>query len=219
MKGLNTTVLVIILCTSQILAQSRGIYIEFEEVQDIYSLLKEQASAIPKEKASVLGLIKEQGPWVNHYTYEYINGKSAFRFLNSNVQHLSDYIAQLRNFEEEKIYLIAAKDTTLGYVDTVECHEWQLVPGETKNIAGYECKKAIFKNSVVWYAEDIPIPDGPGKPWCGLPGMILMCEYSPYHSMTAKRVETRNNIIIEFPKNTKPFPSVRKGVNWKTSDN
>ena len=57
---------------------------------------------------------------------------------------------------------------------------WQL-SNETTNILGHSCHKATTnfrgREWTVWYAEDIPLSNGPWK-FCGLPGLILKAEDS-----------------------------------------
>lgn len=53
--------------------------------------------------------------------------------------------------------------------------QWK-IDGETKMIESYLCKKAIGKyrnrNYVAWFAESVPIPDGPYV-FKGLPGLVM----------------------------------------------
>ena len=66
------------------------------------------------------------------------------------------------------------------YEEPFPQYSWQL-SNETINILGHQCQKATTKfrgrEWIVWYAEDIPISDGPWK-FCGLPGLILKAEDS-----------------------------------------
>ena len=60
--------------------------------------------------------------------------------------------------------------------EDVETPDWQLIPDSTTEIIDYHCQlaKTNFKGRTwyVWYAEDIPMQEGPWK-LCGLPGLIL----------------------------------------------
>lgn len=81
------------------------------------------------------------------------------------------------NFKENKII----SKRTLGS-DGYKVHEdlksieWQLIPGEIKNINGFKSYKAKGefrgRNYVAWYSPDIPLRVGPWK-FQGLPGLIL----------------------------------------------
>ncbi len=61
------------------------------------------------------------------------------------------------------------------YEEEMPVQAWQLKK-DTMTVCGYLCKKAITtfrgRNYVAWYAEAIPIGDGPWK-FSGLPGLIL----------------------------------------------
>ena len=61
------------------------------------------------------------------------------------------------------------------YEDIPSALNWQLI-NETKEILGYKCRKAIGKYRgrlyTAWYAEKLPINDGPFV-FRGLPGLIL----------------------------------------------
>lgn len=60
--------------------------------------------------------------------------------------------------------------------ENIEIPNWQLVADSTADIIGYHClsAKTKFKGRTwyAWYAEDIPMQEGPWK-LCGLPGLIL----------------------------------------------
>ena len=60
--------------------------------------------------------------------------------------------------------------------ENIEIPNWQLVSDSTADIIGYHCllAKTKFKGTTwyAWYAEDIPMQEGPWK-LCGLPGLIL----------------------------------------------
>ena len=66
--------------------------------------------------------------------------------------------------------------TTYHCIEKDETPDWQLIPDSTTTIIGYHCQlaKTNFKGRtwLAWYAEDIPVPEGPWK-LCGLPGLIL----------------------------------------------
>jgi len=59
--------------------------------------------------------------------------------------------------------------------DKDACQQWQLTE-ETREILGYECRKAICsfrgRDYEAWYAEDQPMPRGPYY-FQGLPGLII----------------------------------------------
>lgn len=61
------------------------------------------------------------------------------------------------------------------YTEELPRFDWALLD-DTKNILGYECRKATAtfrgRDYTAWYAPDIAVSDGPWK-LCGLPGLIL----------------------------------------------
>ncbi len=75
---------------------------------------------------------------------------------------------------------------------------WKLEDG-TKNILGYNCKKATSKNSrgneiVAWYTEEIQVPSGPDQ-FCGLPGMVLGVDVNKGESvLTATAIDKKVDI-------------------------
>lgn len=100
--------------------------------------------------------------------------------------------------------------------DTIGDQQWELHPDESKQIAGYEVRKATThfrgRNYTAWYAPKIPIPAGPWK-LGGLPGLILEA-YDDVEevifSLTALNVPTQEAVLIKPPKT-----SVRM-VDWPT---
>ncbi len=74
--------------------------------------------------------------------------------------------------------------------------DWMLT-NETKEINGFLCKKATlteFDNMfskksecVAWYAEDIPVHDGPERYW-GLPGLVLEIIYDSGLNIVADKI-------------------------------
>lgn len=65
-------------------------------------------------------------------------------------------------------------------LDPLKKFDWKLTK-ETKNIMGYEVRKAIaedeFAKYVAWYTSKIPISNGPAEFW-GLPGLIIEIQKS-----------------------------------------
>lgn len=58
-------------------------------------------------------------------------------------------------------------------------YHWQIDPADSKTVLGYPCRRATCnyqgQEIVAWFAEEIPIPDGP-RNFAGLPGLILLLE-------------------------------------------
>ena len=75
----------------------------------------------------------------------------------------------------KSIQLESVGTTDYKCTENVETPDWQLIPDSATTIIGYHCQlaKTNFKGRTwyAWYAEDIPLPEGPWK-LIGLPGLI-----------------------------------------------
>jgi GLPGLI family protein len=77
--------------------------------------------------------------------------------------------------------------------------DWQLI-NESKNISGYNCKKAITKygkkNIIAWYTSEIPFQEGPYT-FKGLPGLIVSLEDDKqYYTFILKELKQVKKPII-----------------------
>jgi GLPGLI family protein len=99
--------------------------------------------------------------------------------------------------------------------DSLMKYDWKIT-GELREIAGFQCKKAITRISdsvvvVAFYTDEITASGGPGS-FHGLPGMILGIAV-PRLSLNifATRLESANQVSsIPFPQPAKPKPITRK---------
>lgn len=81
--------------------------------------------------------------------------------------------------------------------DTIHTFSWKLSAGEQKDILGYTCMKAIYKDStenlIVYFTPQISVPFGPEK-YGELPGMILEIQSAKNHyiatSIDTNKLET-----------------------------
>ena len=98
-------------------------------------------------------------------------GGVVMRFGGSDNVFYKDFTTQIaiekRNLMEKEFIV----------EDSIRNISWKLVDGETKTVAGHNCKKATAKTPlgsdvVAWYAEDISLSSGPAQ-FGGLPGLIL----------------------------------------------
>ena len=95
--------------------------------------------------------------------------------------------------------------TTYHCIEKDETPDWQLIPDSTTTIIGYHCQlaKTNFKGRTwyAWYAEDIPLPEGPWK-LIGLPGLTLKAyDENKEYSFTAIGMSTLTAPTpITFPK-------------------
>lgn len=120
----------------------------------------------------------------NYYTFTFQDNRAVYRFdRNDDVQKVpfgrekeddiwfNDYAAG--TYTDMKWVF----DNTYLLTDSLLKIDWKLVPYETRDIAGFNCRKAqgiIFDSVYVFafYTDEITIPGGP-MGLNGLPGMIL----------------------------------------------
>ncbi|MCZ8089419.1 MAG: GLPGLI family protein [Flavobacterium sp.] len=80
-----------------------------------------------------------------------------------------------KDFNNNKLFCEQFFEERIKYTDSIPKWNWKILD-ETETIQGYKCKKATASNFgrdfYVWFAEDIPISDGPLN-YSGLPGLIL----------------------------------------------
>ena len=117
-----------------------------------------------------------------------------------------------KDFNSKKYKVIFTKnDKDVSIKEDLPMLTWKL-HDESRIINGYNCKKATTTNTafstgqsiVAWYAEEIPVNDGPMH-YNGLPGFIIQIEISDYTILTFdKLVFIKEKTTIEEPKNTAP---------------
>ena len=108
------------------------------------------------------------------YKFNHKDEKTKLPFNNSNTEDniwYSDYNAGV--FVDQKFVF----DDTYLLSDSLMNINWKMVPNETREIAGFLCRKAVgilFDSVYVFafYTDEITIPGGP-MGIHGLPGMIL----------------------------------------------
>lgn len=106
--------------------------------------------------------------------------------LGNPIATYNDYV--IKNYPKKGLLSVTTyHGKKFIYSEPIVEKKWQLEEGGT-TILGYNCRKAscTFRQRSwnVWYAEDIPISEGPWK-LDGLPGMIL------------KAVDTKNQFSFE----------------------
>ncbi|GAB6975196.1 GLPGLI family protein [Prevotella falsenii] len=107
-----------------------------------------------------------------------------------------------RNLEQGKF---TTYSTVMGthylITEDVVIPEWTMYEDSTITVLGMECKKATtnFRGRYweVWYAEDIPISQGPWK-LCGLPGMILKANCPKFMLIEATGIKNKNLEPVTF---------------------
>lgn len=100
--------------------------------------------------------------------------------------------------------------------DSIHSIKWKISAGEQKNILGYTCMKATFKDStqnlVAFFAPQIPLKWGPEK-YGNLPGLILELQSAQLHIL-ATEVKNEANTISKPEKgqtmSRKEFETLRE---------
>ncbi len=89
--------------------------------------------------------------------------------------------------------------------DSLKSLKWKISAGEQKNILGYICMKATFKDSlrnlVVYFTPQIPLKFGPDK-FGGLPGIVLEVQSAQLH-IIATQILTETPVITPPSKGDK----------------
>lgn len=87
--------------------------------------------------------------------------------------------------------------------DDVPKINWNIIPTQTKKVAGYLCTKAttVFRGAHItaYFAKELPYSAGPFK-FFGLPGLILEVaeDNMPYNIWKATKVETAKDFGIKY---------------------
>ena len=140
---------------------------------------------------------EEESFWTEEFKKNFPRIVTDYFILDFNQQH-SNYKKEKENKDNKYIYQqfntpesdfvfqdLAGNTTTMSRLvfektylvrDSLQKYEWK-ISGETRDIAGFECRKATAKiaDSVVvvaFYTDQIPVTGGPEN-FNGLPGMIL----------------------------------------------
>ena len=121
-------------------------------------------------------------------------GKQEIHFMGQTMDVNAALAMQAQNYtyknHAEGIVLdktqVFGKDFIVS--DSIGKAKFSVVKGETKEILGYECQKAISEDgkTVVWFTPQIPVKDEPIA--TGLPGLALQMDYLG-QTFTAIKVE------------------------------
>jgi GLPGLI family protein len=118
------------------------------------------------------------------YELHFSQNKSAYHLKAENTENKylwgtkpSETDITVQDFENNKLSIQRdVYEQTYLINDTIRKFEWKLT-GETREIAGFECKKAVTKICdsvyiVAFYTDKIMVSSGP-ESFGGLPGLIL----------------------------------------------
>ncbi|MCG9791429.1 GLPGLI family protein [Flavobacterium algicola] len=172
---------------------------------------------------------------ISYYTFTFANNKSIFKFDRWSPK--TRIPKQMKVVDEENVWyydfdsnkMIMQKQivgTNFVIADSISTIQWQIT-NEHREIAGYNCRKAIGKimNDVyvfAFYTDDIVISGGP----CsinGLPGMILGLTIPRLHtSFIATKVDTSLKNAAEIKpitaKKNYSFITLKTEIEGKTKD-
>lgn len=174
---------ILLLLEIQVSAQVNFIYagkVYYEKRVNQYQLLdmdndNEWAQLMKKNMPKIV---------VNDYVLNFNKNYSLFQLIKENDD--TKYIFGMKPSENDKIWKDLSKnridmqrdvfEQTYFLQDTLRQLEWRIT-GETRDIAGFECKKAVTKICdsvyvVAFYTDQIPVSSGP-ESFSGLPGLIL----------------------------------------------
>lgn len=199
----NLTILLLLTSITAIAQNARfttqGV-ITFEKKVNMYALIKEQIKKNPKNSYYTMAFEdyqKKQPQFkVLKSTLAFSKDQSLFKPIDDEVvsnNFFSDFApAQQNNIIATNT--LAGTSTTQKTVyeetylvkDTTRKINWKIT-NETRNIAGYDCRRAnaLIMDSiyvVAFYTDEIPVSGGP-ESFTGLPGMILGLAL-PYEHIT-----------------------------------
>ena len=151
------------------------------------------------DKKSITELIPSQKSSIDTSHVE-IGGRKLETYYQIDLPTIDITFKNQNNKSIRKEYTISNKDFSAE--EKLTDYEWKFAD-ETAVINGYTCKKATTTKSLTpitaWYAEEIPVNDGPGLYW-GLPGLILKVELGDYSLITVDKIIISNeNIEIKEP--------------------
>ena len=185
-------------------------------------LTKEKLEQIPDFAKE--NLLKEL-----NYTLNYINGKSLYTNNEKNQDTQNNTtnenkidsldIVEIKEistrYEDKSIEKYYYKDLEANEIlfeffngskkvygkDVFQNWNWEIT-NETKNISGFNCKKAVSNfqgyEFTAWFTEEIPINAGPEK-FDGLPGLILFVGTQHYEWKATKIMEILDKKTIKKP--------------------
>lgn len=169
------------------------------------------------DKKSITELIPSQKSSIDTSHVE-IGGRKLETYHQIVLPTINITFKDLNNKSIRKEYTISGKDFSAE--DKLTEYEWTFAD-ENTIINGYTCKKATSTKSLApitaWYAEEIPVNDGPGLYW-GLPGLILKVELGDYSVITVDKIIISNeNIEIKEPEiKTRPVSIIQMYKNVNT---
>lgn len=179
---------VLIISSFHTSAQNKTVYagsIEFERRVNQYNIIKDEMSEDGGESEWLKQMLEQTQKVVNDIYILHFNTKQSIfklKFENTDNKYIwgskpSETDVITKNFETHSVVMQREVfEKTYLIKDSLQKYTWKIT-GESREIAGYDCKKAITKicDSVVvvaFYTTQIAVSNGPDN-FNGLPGMIL----------------------------------------------
>ncbi|WP_309614629.1 GLPGLI family protein [Flavobacterium sp.] len=107
----------------------------------------------------------------------------------------------IKDYKKNKIYDEFFFNEKIKIVDNFIEWNWKILD-DAETVLGYKCRKATsnkFGSDIyVWFTDDIPISDGPGK-YCGLPGLILKVKLRSYEIIAYDIKFKKEKLEIQQP--------------------
>lgn len=106
-----------------------------------------------------------------------------------------------KNVEENRmIELVDLFGKKFIITDSLPQRKWKISAGEQKDILGYMCMKAMYKDSsenlIAYFTPQIPLPHGPSE-FNGLPGIILEVQSADFHILA--QAVAKEGAVISIP--------------------
>jgi GLPGLI family protein len=114
-------------------------------------------------------------------------------------KNIEDDYLRINHRNKEILFFDRLPTVSMLVTDNYPQFSWN-ISSETKNIAGYQCKKAVAsfrgREWTAWFTMDIPVPYGPWK-LNGLPGLILEAhDNNDTYTIRALKVDFDDNKIF-----------------------
>lgn len=122
------------------------------------------------------------------------------RMLAQRSKSLPNIYKNLAN--KESVTKVNFFDKDFLILDSLALFPWKISAGEQKNICGFTCIKAIYKDSthnvVVYFSPSLLSSHGPDN-FYGLPGLIMEVQSADLHAIALNVEKMNTPIEIEVP--------------------
>jgi len=223
----NMKVYLVLFIVAGAMLKSQSLVVNYEETVNVENYIKSNMMFESDEKEESISAVSKTLEKPKYYTLLYSDGESLYK--KDNIKNndeffeatggqmvnvsVGDFFEGVYKNHKSKLYLRDSDILGRKFLisDELTKIDWQLSNDE-KTIGDYKVKKASSinergENVVAWYAEDIPVPDGPYN-YYGLPGLILELSTDSFNFNAVKITNSDTKIDI-----VKPSPKGKKKVN------